>query len=176
MIEVLRLNHRKKRDARMSTHVALISRALGASRISYSGERDSKMEKTLANVVSKWGGKFAIKHVANPKKLVSSRKRGGWKLAHLTMYGLPLAKKLRSLRSAGKLLLVVGGAKVPAWLYDEAHFNISISGQPHSEAGALAILLHELTKGRYPKFRGKLRIVPTKCGKKFVEKNIRKRG
>jgi len=38
MIEILRLGHRKKRDARLSTHVALVSRAFGASKIYYSGQ------------------------------------------------------------------------------------------------------------------------------------------
>ncbi|HDN90942.1 MAG TPA: tRNA (cytidine(56)-2'-O)-methyltransferase, partial [Candidatus Aenigmarchaeota archaeon] len=39
-IVVVRLSHRKKRDQRVSTHVALVARAFGAEGIFYSGEKD----------------------------------------------------------------------------------------------------------------------------------------
>ena len=44
MIVVLRLGHRLKRDERLSTHVGLASRALGADKIIYSGVRTLKIE------------------------------------------------------------------------------------------------------------------------------------
>ena len=50
MIVVLRIGHRLKRDERVSTHCGLVSRALGANKIIYSGEKDDKMLETIINV------------------------------------------------------------------------------------------------------------------------------
>ncbi len=44
MIIVLRLNHRIGRDPRISTHVALTSRAFLADKICYAGQKDSSLE------------------------------------------------------------------------------------------------------------------------------------
>ena len=39
-VNVLRLDHRLKRDTRITTHVCLTARAFGASKIYLAGERD----------------------------------------------------------------------------------------------------------------------------------------
>lgn len=54
-IVVLRLHHRITRDKRMSSHLALVARAFGASKIVYSGEYDNRIEQTVAQIVESWG-------------------------------------------------------------------------------------------------------------------------
>ena len=44
---VLRLGHRKERDKRVTTHVCLTARALGADGVILSGERDDKIIATV---------------------------------------------------------------------------------------------------------------------------------
>lgn len=55
MIAVLRLGHRKKRDARVTTHVCLAARAFGASKIILSGEKDEKTYKKMLKTLLKDG-------------------------------------------------------------------------------------------------------------------------
>ena len=43
-----------------------------------------------------------------------------------------------------KLLVVVGGEKVPSKVFKYSNWNIAISNQPHSEVGALAVFLNTL--------------------------------
>ncbi|HEY1211802.1 MAG TPA: tRNA (cytidine(56)-2'-O)-methyltransferase, partial [Nitrososphaera sp.] len=62
--------------------------------------------------------------------------------------------------------------KVPHEVFELADYNIAISNQPHSEIAALAIFLDRIFRGKQFKntFAGaKLRIVPTKKGKKVHE-------
>ena len=82
MIEILRLGHRIQRDKRISTHVALVSRAFGADRIFYSGQRDKGMEESVLRIVGNFGGDFSISHVNKISELVK-----GKTVVHLTMYG-----------------------------------------------------------------------------------------
>ena len=42
-IEVLRLGHRRGRDPRITTHLALVSRAMGVSKFLLSGDEDEKL-------------------------------------------------------------------------------------------------------------------------------------
>ena len=69
--EVLRIGHRPERDKRITTHVALTARAFGASRI-YLSNPDSRVIKSVEEVVDKFGGDFSIESTSNPKKVVSS--------------------------------------------------------------------------------------------------------
>ena len=57
--QVLRIGHRPERDKRITTHVALTSRAFGASKM-YLSRSDSRVIKTVKSVVSKFGGDFEI--------------------------------------------------------------------------------------------------------------------
>jgi tRNA (cytidine56-2'-O)-methyltransferase len=173
MIAVLRLGHRQKRDERLSTHVGLAARALGASEVIYSGEEDSGIIESVKNVTERWGGSFAARYEKSWKKAIESCKKKKFCIVHLTMYGLPLKKKIVKIRKAKKILVIVGSEKVPSEIYRLADYNISITSQPHSEVAALAIFLHELQKGKEleKKFRkAKLVIVPQERGKKVVEK------
>ena len=169
MVEILRLGHRIARDKRISTHVCLVSRAFGASKLYYSGQKDSEMEKSVSRIVSEFGGSFEIEYVKSYSKLIEDKKKEGYKLVHLTVYGEPV----ESLPKNEKILFIVGGEKVPGEVYELTDHNVSVGNQPHSEVAALAISLYEffgkdiLSK----KFKNsKLEIVPQKRDKKIIEK------
>lgn len=57
-INVLRLDHRQKRDARITTHVCLTARAFGANEVVLSGDEDTKLMENVRDVVKRWGGSF----------------------------------------------------------------------------------------------------------------------
>jgi len=83
---------------------------------------------------------------------------------------MPFAKKIGAIRKArGKLLVVVGGSKVPAGIYGACDWNVGVTDQPHSEAGALAVFLNALKlRGNFGKAR--LHIIPQERGKKIEER------
>ena len=54
-IEVLRIGQRVIRDDRVTTHVALVARAFGASKI-YMNEVDPEISETIQKINSTWGG------------------------------------------------------------------------------------------------------------------------
>ena len=82
--EVLRIGHRPERDKRITTHVALTARALGASKI-WINKQDSRVLESVSEVTAKFGGEFEIAAASNPKEIVYN-----WtgKVVHLTMFGL----------------------------------------------------------------------------------------
>ncbi len=165
-MSVLRLGHRPGRDPRLSTHVALAARAFGARRL-YLEPPDPALAERLTAVARRWGGRFDVIGVQDWRRLI--REFTGT-VVHLTMYGEPIARVLPRLRRAGPILLVVGGAKVPADLYRLARFNVAVGHQPHSEVAALAVLLDRL-KGlpRSRRWAGAThRIVPMVRGKRVV--------
>jgi len=166
MITVLRLGHRRKRDARLSTHCGLAARALGANAIIYSGERDDRLLESVKKVSKNWGGKFKASYEKNWRKTI--RGYGGAKV-HLTMYGLPIETKIAKIRGRGDVLVIIGGEKVPGEVYHSVDYNLAITNQPHSEVAALAIFLHEYFRGKElkRKFGGRLKIVPQEHGKKI---------
>lgn len=168
-IRVLRLDHRPIRDKRVTTHVILTARALGASSAVYTGERDPFLEQTIENIVSDWGGSFTLKYSEKWEKAIND-----WegKVVHLTMYGIPLQDIIQEIKSEQKLLVIVGGSKVPSEIYETSNWNVAVTSQPHSEVSALGIFLHEFLDGKElaQEYRGaRLRIIPQKKGKK-VEK------
>ena len=173
MIEVLRLSHRLKRDVRVSTHCALASRALGASKIYYSGQHDSSYEDSVSKIVSNWGGDFTIEYVKNPVELIKSKKRENYFVVHLTCYGLELNKEISKIRRNKKILVVVGSEKVPPEIYHLADVNLSVTNQPHSEVSSLAIFLHEYFQGKEMNLKfsnAKIIVKPSKIGKNVVKK------
>lgn len=165
---ILRLVHRKERDKRLTTHCALIARALGASRMNYTGEEDAAFELSVKKVREKWGGAFQVRHAKSWKRVVASAKRAGFKVIHLTMYGEPFESK--KFKADSKLLVIIGGSKVPKEVYEEADYNLGVTNQPHSEAGALAVFLYSL--GLKPKHANwKSRIAPNPRGKTVQNSN-----
>jgi len=171
MIEVLRLGHRPFRDKRISTHVALVARAFGAFKLYYSGHKDDILEKNILKVVDNFGGEFKIEYIKDYLGFIENKKKKGFLVVHLTMYGLEIDKEIGKLRD-DNVLLIVGGEKVPKEIYDLADFNISVGNQPHSEVAALAIFLDrffsrkELTK-EFNNF--KVKVLPCEKGKKTIK-------
>jgi tRNA (cytidine56-2'-O)-methyltransferase len=165
-VYVLRLGHRIGRDQRISTHVALTARALGARGI-YFNRLDEKLFESVHKVVQTWGGDFFIQAV-DWKKLL--REFSGLKV-HLTMYGIPLPERIEEIRKAEKILAVVGAEKVPKEVFELCDMNISIGNQPHSEVSALAIFLDRLLDKTFSLTfdNAKLRILPSEIGKKVLK-------
>ncbi len=165
-VTVLRLGHRAARDKRISTHCALVARALGAESLIYTGQRDSEMEKSVRRVSEQWGGKFRIEHATSWRKAIKGFNGGK---VHLTMYGLPIQKKINEIRKQKNLLILIGGEKVPMEVYHSVDWNIAITNQPHSEVAALAIFLHRFFGGKTLDFgKAERKILPQKAGKKFA--------
>ena len=161
-IEILRLSHRIRRDPRISTHVALVSRAFGADKIYYSGDHDSSLENSVNKIVKQWGGSFKIEYIKDPLKLIKSSKS---KIINLSMYGLPLENEISKIKKHKDLLIIIGGEKVPIEIYKLSDYNISVTQQPHSEVSLLAILLEKLNLK--PKFENpKIKVIPQVSGKK----------
>lgn len=172
MLLVFRLGHRLPRDERISTHVALVARAFGADGAYYSGEEDKGLEESVRKISQNWGGDFFIEYKANPLKFLKNAKKK-FTLVHLTMYGMPLQKKINRIKKEKNILVIVGGEKVPTEIYKIADYNIAIGSQPHSEVGALAVFLHEYFGGKQlnKKFKNaKIEIEPSETGKRVMQK------
>ena len=175
VIEILRIGQRLVRDDRVTTHVALVARAFGASKI-YMNEVNPKIKDTLDNVNKTWGGNFEISFIDDWKKLVKERKNDSVRIVHLTMYGEDINDVESKLEQEKDLLIVIGAEKVPRGIYDLADYNIAIGSQPHSEISALAIILDRISKGR--KFSASFdnaqrKIIPTKQGKNVLVNKTR---
>ena len=168
-IEVLRIGQRVVRDDRVTTHVALVARAFGASKI-YMNEVDPEIKNTIKKMNKTWGGEFEVEFFEDWKKILNSKIKES-KIVHLTMYGEIIDDVAKDIRKNQKILIVVGAEKVPRTIYEKSNYNISVSNQPHSEISALAIVLDRLQKGKQfdMKFDNSIRrIIPTKKGKKVI--------
>ncbi|MGQ9597091.1 MAG: tRNA (cytidine(56)-2'-O)-methyltransferase [Thermoproteota archaeon] len=165
---VLRLGHRIFRDKRVTMHAFLVSRAFGATAFIIHGEKDSKLEENAGKVVKKWGGAIKIEHSGNWLKTVEEWKNRGSLVIHLTMYGIPVENVIGEIRKAKKLLIIIGGQKVPGEAYEVSDYNISVTNQPHSEIAALAIFLDRFFWGKelYKQYEdARFFIVPSPRGK-----------
>ena len=165
--EVLRIGHRPERDKRITTHVALTARAFGASKV-YISNPDSRVIKSVEEVVTKFGGNFKIIPTSNPKKIV---KDSNLLIVHLTMFGLSIDESVKKIKQEKKgILFIVGAEKVPSWVFELADYNISIGNQPHSEVAALAIAMNNLHFESYnKKFKGKLSVIPSATHREMTE-------
>ena len=171
---LLRLGHRPGRDKRITTHVGLTARLLGADGMLLAAD-DPVVVKSLEDVVSRWGGNFYIKNKVDFNQEIKEWKACGGKVCHLSMYGVNLPNVTDELKKCDKLMIIVGAEKVPPEIYYLADWNIAVGNQPHSEVAALAITMDRIadvdTLGI--KFPGaELTIIPTKRGKQVIE-NLR---
>ena len=175
---VLRWGHRPKRDLRLTTHVALTARALGASGFILSDIEDEKIKATVEKVVKNWGGPFYFEMGTSWKKVVKEWKAKGGIVVHLTAYGenIETSDVLQRIKALNRdVLVIVGSQKVPKEFFSESvsDFNVAVGNQPHSECASLAVFLDrffggkELTKTFE---NAKLAIVPQKRGKKVIRK------
>ena len=175
-IVVLRWGHRPQRDARLTTHVVLTARALGASGFLLSDTADKKLEETVEKVTTNWGGNFFFEMGKTWKSAVRDWKAKGGIVVHLTMYGESILTSpvLDRIRQSGKdVLVIVGSQKVPNEFFSEcvSDFNVSIGNQPHSECAALAVFLDRFFEGKelVSVFKkAKMKVVPQGRGKKTI--------
>lgn len=174
-IEVVRIGQRLVRDDRVTTHVALVARAFGAKKI-FMTEVNPEIGDTLGKVNATWGGSFEIEFIDSWKRVVKEKKRGSFKVVHLTMYGEPVSDVQQELQAERDVLVVVGAEKVPRQIYELADYNVSVGNQPHSEVSALAVLLDRIQGGEQfaAEFaNARRKIVPAKKGKNVTMKETR---
>ena len=171
-VVVLRLGHRLERDKRVTTHVGLVARALGARGMLITSE-DKGVERSITRVTKRWGGDFSVRTGVNWRDALKNWKHEGGKVCHLTMYGENILDVIDEIREeAGKanarLMVVVGAEKVPYDVFEAADWNVAIGNQPHSEIAALALFLDYLQQGKElkaPFEHAELEIVPKRKGK-----------
>ena len=174
-IEVVRIGQRVIRDDRVTTHVALVSRAFGATKI-YMNEINPDIKETIQKINDTWGSSFEIKYEENLKEIIKKRKSESYKIIHLTMYGESINEIQNDLQKEEKVVIVVGAEKVPREIYELADYNVAVGNQPHSEISSLAIVLDRIQKGQ--QFRksfanAKRRIIPAKQGKNVIVSRTR---
>ncbi len=146
-VAVLRLGHRPGRDERMTTHVGLTARALGADRVMLAGAGASRRE-TIEDIVDRFGGPFTVETTDSPGAVLDD-----WPdvVVHLTMYGLPIqdvqSDITEQFEAGTGLLVAVGAGKVTFDVYEAADYNVAVTNQPHSEVASLAVFLDRLFEG-----------------------------
>lgn len=171
-IVLLRLGHRPERDKRITTHVGLTARLLGAEGMLLASD-DPGIVQTLDDVVRRWGGNFYVKNNVNFKQEMRDWQAAGGKICHLSMYGINLPDVTDELKSCDRLMIVVGAEKVPPEVYQLADWNVAVGSQPHSEVAAVAITLDRIAdseplRRKFPE--AELTIIPSEKGKRVIEK------
>ena len=174
-IEVLRLGHRRGRDPRITTHLALVSRAMGASKFLLAGDEDDKLFENVVSVNERFGHALDCRYEKRPLKFlrnIVNSEGDRPTIVHLTMYGEPFKSTTPSIPTENGVIVIVGGAKVPGEIFKISDYNIAVGNQPHSEVAALALFLDALTDGEgfnqeFP--NAKLVIHPSKSGKDVKE-------
>ncbi|MBA7523037.1 hypothetical protein ES705_15160 [subsurface metagenome] len=167
-IVVLRLGHRMERDKRMTTHVGLVGRALGAKGMLLASD-DKGIERSIKEVTERWGGDFFVQTGVKWRDELNKWKQEGGKVCHLTMYGENVLDVIAEIREeTNRVMVVVGAEKVPYDIFNAADWNIAVGNQPHSEIAALALFLDYLQEGKELKTKfehAELEIVPRRKGK-----------
>ena len=139
-VDVLRLGYRRGRDPRITTHLALVARALGSDGFLLAGDDDQEMFDNLNSVSKRFGGELDTEHVSGLGHLKKHVENGGVAV-HLTMYVEPFRQAIPKIRRDRPLIIVVGGAKVPGDVYKICQHNVAVGNQPHSEVAALALFM-----------------------------------
>ena len=170
-VAILRIGHRPERDQRVTTHVALTGRALGASGM-FLAARDKGVVESVRDVSDRWGGDFFCTDDVKWRACIRDWKAAGGTVVHLTMYGINLPDIISEIQPSKKVLVVVGAEKVPGEMYGLADYNVAVTGQPHSEIAGLALFLDRYFDGGEfsREFPGaKIRIMPSRAGKQTEE-------
>lgn len=174
---ILRWGHRH-RDQRLTSHVALTARALGASGFIMADMADTKVKETIEKVTERWGGDFHFEMGKPWKRVVKNWKTDKGVTVHLTAYGenIQTSDVMQRIRETQKdVLVIVGSQKVPPSFYNESvsDFNVAVGNQPHSECSSLAVFLDRYFEGQELSKdfadSAKMKIVPQVRGKKVVE-------
>jgi len=170
-VAVLRYGHRPGRDDRMTTHVGLTARALGADRVIFPDNASQSLE-TVEDITDRFGGPFEVEL---SDELDATIRNWDGSVVHLTMYGervQDVEGDVREAHSAEPLLVVVGGEKVPFEVYERADWNVGVTNQPHSEVAGLAVFLDHLFEGRELEQDWEdadRRVIPQARGKRVVD-------
>jgi len=175
-VVVLRWGHRY-RDERVTTHVALTARALGAFGMILADIQDEGIKNTVEEVVKSWGGSFFFKMGLPWKQVVKEWKERKGIVVHLTAYGenIQTSDVMQRIKASGKdILVLVGSQKVPSAFFSKAvsDFNVAVGNQPHSECSSLAVFLDRFFEGEQlsKEFEGaEIKIIPQKSGKKVIK-------
>ncbi|PIN85698.1 MAG: tRNA (cytidine(56)-2'-O)-methyltransferase [Candidatus Diapherotrites archaeon CG11_big_fil_rev_8_21_14_0_20_37_9] len=171
-IVVLRYGHRIVRDYRVTSHCCLVARAFGAKKVEIVGDKDQKIIDTVNDINKRWGNGAEAEFVDNWRPRISYYKNKGYKVVHLTMYGISVQDAEKTLENDKKILVVIGSQKVEPEVYEKADYNVSVTTQPHSEIAALAVFLDRMFKGNEltKKFSGaEVEIEPNPKGKTIHE-------
>lgn len=169
-VVVCRFGHRPGRDDRMTTHVGLTARALGADRVVFP-DNAGQSKETVEDITGRFGGPFEVELSDEQPALIRD-----WDgtVVHLTMYGervQDVEGDVRDAHEEGDLLVVVGGEKVPFSVYEAADYNVGVTNQPHSEVAGLAVFLDRLFDGRELEREwadADRRVIPEATGKNVV--------
>ena len=170
-VAVLRYGHRPGRDDRMTTHVGLTARALGADRVIFP-DNAGQSQETVEDITGRFGGPFEVELTG---ALNATIRNWDGIVVHLTMYGERVQDVEADVRDAHQtqpILVVVGGEKVPFEVYDEADWNVGVTNQPHSEVAGLAVFLDRLFDGRELEREWEdadRQVIPMTKGKKVVD-------
>ena len=176
-VVVLRWGHRH-RDQRLTSHVALTSRALGVSEFIIADMTDSKVKETIEKIVKCWGGNFKFKMGQPWKSVVKEWKTKKGIVVHLTAYGenIQTSDVIERIQNTGKdIMIIVGSQKVPSVFFNEkvSDFNVAVGNQPHSECSSLAVFLDRFFNGKELEdefvCNPKKKIVPQVRGKRVVK-------
>ena len=174
---VLRWGHRH-RDQRLTSHVALTARALGASGFIIADVADLKVKKTIEKVMDAWGGDFMFEMGQPWKTVIKEWRKKSWVVVHLTAYGenIQTSDVMKRIKATEKdVLVIVGSQKVPAGFFSESvsDFNVGVGNQPHSECSSLAVFLDRFFEGQELSedfvSNQKKKIVPQARGKRVIE-------
>ncbi len=176
---VLRWGHRPQRDIRLTSHVALASRAFGASGFFLADTKDEHLKVTIEKVTETWGGNVLFEMGTPWKNTVTEWKNKGGIIVHLTIYGenVQTSDVLKRIKESRKnILLLIGSQKVPPEFYSAeiSDYNVSIGNQPHSECAAVAVFLDRFFEGKELSknfTNAKIRVVPQERNKKIEVKH-----
>ncbi len=170
-VTVIRYGHRPGRDDRMTTHVGLTARALGADRVFFPSNA-TQAQETVEDITTRFGGVFQARC---SDELDAYIRDFDDMVVHLTMYGEPIQAEIAAIRADAAdtdLLVIVGGKKVPFSVYEQADWNVAVTNQPHSEVASLAVFLDRLFEGTelsrsWPNAERK--VIPQSTGKRVID-------
>jgi len=174
---VLRWGHRH-RDQRLTSHLVLTARALGASGFILADMIDSKVKETIEKVLTSWGGEFQFEMGKPWKRVVKEWRAKNRITVHLTAYGenIQTSDVLKRIWMTKKdVLVIVGSQKVPPEFFNKttSDFNVAVGNQPHSECSSLAVFLDRFYMGQELSedfiTKAKKKIVPQVRGKRVIE-------
>ena len=159
------------RDYRVSGHCSLVSRAFGAKKIIVCGTKEENILNTIKGVNETWGGTFKVEFSESWKKTTEKLKKEGYKIVHLTMYGMPTQEAEGQLTNEKKIAIIIGSQKVEREVYNTADYNLAVTSQPHSEIAALAVFMDRIQNGKELEMDykdAKCQIIPQEKGKKVI--------